>query len=153
MMEMLSLDSIVTILGLLFGGGSLGGIFVWRYTRKQAEAEAKKAEAEAKKAEAEALKEKQDYYQQMADDLAKDRDYYKQERDEYRQAMKRYDERMDELERKVARNGRMVENMRPFMCADLTCKLRKRVHLSEEGEVKKGRSPQPKHEIEPSNED
>ena len=153
MMEMLSLDSIVTILGLLFGGGSLGGIFVWRYTRKQAEAEAKKAEAEAKKAEAEALKEKQDYYQQMADDLAKDRDYYKQERDEYRQAMKRYDERMDELERKVARNGRMVENMRPFMCADLGCKLRKRVVVSDDGEIKKGRSPQPKHEIEPSNED
>lgn len=153
MMEMLSLDSIITILGLLFGGGSLGGIFVWRYTRKQAAAEAMKAEAEAKKAEAEAMKEKQDYYQQMAEDLAKDRDYYKGERDEYRATIKRYDERIDDLERKVARNGRMVETMRPFMCADLSCKLRKRVVVSEEGEVKKPREKKQQHEIEPNNED
>ena len=150
-MEWLSLDSIVTIIGLLFGGGSIGGIFVWRYTKKQAEADAKKAEAEAKKAEAEALKEKQDYYQQMADDLAKDRDYYKQDRDEYRQKLKAYDERMNELERKVARNGRMVENMRPFMCADLRCKLRQRVMVSDDGEIKKS-TPKKKNDIEPNNE-
>ena len=30
----------------------------------------------------------------------------------------------------------MVEAMRPFMCADLACKLRKRVVVSAEGEVK-----------------
>lgn len=158
MMELL--QNIPDWLSLLFGG-SIISLVTWRFARqkaaaeaKEAEAKAKQAEAEAKKAEAEAMKEKQDYYQQMAEDLAKDRDYYKQERDEYRQTIRSYNERMDELERKVARNGRMVENMRPFMCADLTCKLRKRVHLSEEGEVKKGRTPQPKQqEIEPYNED
>lgn len=134
-------DSITNVLSLIFGG-SLISIVTWKFARmkaaaeaKQAEAEAKRAEAEAKKAEAEAMKEKQDYYQQMADDMAKDRDYYKQERNEYRQTIKSYDERIDSLERAVARNGRMVEAMRPFMCADLSCKLRRRVVLSPEGNV------------------
>ena len=128
-------DSITNILSLFFGG-SLISIVTWKFARRKAESEAKKAEAEAKQAEAEAAEAKQDYYQQMMEDLAKDRDYYKQERNEYRQTIKQYDERMDELERKVARNGRMVESLRPFMCADLKCKLRKRVTISEEGEVK-----------------
>lgn len=143
-------DSFTNILSLIFGG-SLISIVTWRFARqkaaaeaKQAEAAAKQAEAEAEKAKAEAIKERQDYYQQMADDIAKDRDYYKQERDEYRLTIKRYDERMDQLERAVARNGRMVEAMRPFMCADLSCKLRKRVILSEDGIPEK--KPQPKKE-------
>lgn len=137
------LSSIPDIVSLLFGG-SLISILTWKFARmkaaaeaKEAEAKAKQAEAEAKKAEAEAMKEKQDYYQQMAEDLAKDRDYYKGERDEYRATIKRYDERIDSLERAVARNGRMVEAMRPFMCADLSCKLRKRVVISENGEIDK----------------
>lgn len=129
-------DSITNILSLLFGG-SLISIITWKFARRKADAEAKKAEAEAKQAEAEAAEAKQDYYQQMMEDLAKDRDYYKQERDEYRHTIKSYDERIDGLERAVARNGRMVEAMRPFMCADLSCKLRKRVVVSEDGEVKK----------------
>lgn len=143
-------DSFTNILSLIFGG-SLISIVTWRFARqkaaaeaKQAEAAAKQAEAEAEKAKAEAVKERQDYYQQMADDIAKDRDYYKQERDEYRMTIKRYDERMDQLERAVARNGRMVEAMRPFMCADLSCKLRKRVILSEDGTLEK--QPKPKKE-------
>ena len=140
------LNNIGDIMSLVFGG-SLISIVTWRFARRRAEAEAKKAEAEAKQAEAEAKQKeaeaqeaKQDYYQQMMEDLAKDRDYYKTERDEYRKTIKQYDERMDELERKVARNGRMVESLRPFMCADLACKLRKRVVISESGEVEEAKS-------------
>lgn len=123
-------DSFTNILSLIFGG-SLISIVTWRFARqkaaaeaKQAEAAAKQAEAEAEKAKAEAIKERQDYYQQMADDIAKDRDYYKQERDEYRMTIKRYDERINHLERAVARNGRMVEAMRPFLCGDMKCQRR-----------------------------
>ena len=133
------INNLTDILGLLFGG-SLISIVTWRFARRKAEADAKKAEAEAKQAEAEAAEAKQDYYQQMMEDLAKDRDYYKTERDEYRRTIKQYDERMDELERKVARNGRMVESLRPFMCADLGCKLRKRVVISADGEVEEAKS-------------
>lgn len=130
------LTNIPDWLSMIFGG-SIISVVTWRFARqkaaaeaKEAEAKAKQAEAEAKKVEAEAMKEKQDYYQQMADDMAKDRDYYKGERDEYRTTIKKYDERMDQLERIQARQGRMIESMRPFLCADLSCKLRKRVVIS-----------------------
>ena len=126
------LTSIPDILSLLFGG-SIISIVTWRFARRKAAADAKQAEAEAKKAEAEAAQEKQEYYQRMMDDIAKDRDYYKTERDEYRHTIKTYDARMDALERKQARQGRQIEMMRPFMCADLSCKLRKRVVLSDDG--------------------
>lgn len=146
-------DSFTNILSLLFGG-SLISIVTWKFARRKAAAEAKQAEAVAKQAEAEAEQkkaeaeqERQNYYQQIIDDIAKDRDYYKHERDEYRETIKGYDVRIDALERTVARNGRMVESMRPFTCADLNCKLRKRVIISEEGEVKKPR--QKNTDIEP----
>ena len=120
-------DSITNILSLLFGG-SVISIVTWRYARRKAEAEAKQAEAEAKKGD-------QDYYQQMMDDIAKDRDYYKKERDCMRDTIKSYDTRIDDLERKVARNGRMVESLRPFICTDLSCKLRHRAVISANGEI------------------
>lgn len=120
-------DSITNILSLLFGG-SVISIVTWRFARRKAEAEAKQAEAEAKKGD-------QDYYQQMIDDVAKDRDYYKKERDEYRDTIKSYDARIDDLERRVARNGRMVESLRPFICTNLDCKLRHRATISAAGEI------------------
>ena len=117
----ITLDAIISLIGMFISGGG-GAFFMWRYQRR--------------KAKAEADKEEQGYYQQMMADIAKDRDYYKQERDEYRATIKQYNERMDDMDRKLARYGRMVESLRPFMCADLGCKLRKRVAISEEGEVK-----------------
>ena len=149
------LTEIPNWLSLIFGG-SIISIVTWRFARqkaaaeaKEAEAKAKQAEAEAKKAEAEAMKEKQDYYQRMADDLAKDRDYYKGERDEYRKTIKQYDERMNLLERNQARQGRMIETMRPFLCADLSCKKRKRVVASDIEEVEKTIRPNKPADIEP----
>jgi hypothetical protein len=112
----ITIESIIGIMGLLLGGGS-GAFFTWRWQKRKAKAEAEKEE--------------QGYYQQMMKDIAADRDYYKQERNDLRQTIKQYDARIDGLERAVARNGRMVEAMRPFLCADMTCKLRKRVVLSE----------------------
>jgi hypothetical protein len=138
-------ESVTNILSLLFGG-SLISIVTWKFARrkadaeaKKAEAEAKSAEAEAKSAEAEAQQEKQNYYQQIIDDIAKDRDYYKRDRDEQRTRMDEMDVKFRELQRDVARNGRMVEAMRPFMCADLKCPHRQRVTISPEGEVEKGK--------------
>lgn len=131
-------DSITNILSLLFGG-SVISIVTWRFARRKAEAEAKQAEAEAKKGD-------QDYYQQMIDDVAKDRDYYKKERDEYRDTIKSYDARIDDLERRVARNGRMVESLRPFICTDLSCKLRHRAVISATGEIDTTEEQQPTNE-------
>lgn len=147
------LTNIPDWLSLIFGG-SIISIVTWRFARqkaaaeaKEAEAKAKQAEAEAEKAKAEALMEKQNYYQQMADDLAKDRDYYKQDRDETRENLDKLsrsvmewkrdtDQTIEDLRRKVARNGRQIEMMRPFMCGDMKCKKRVRVTSLEGVEAK-----------------
>ena len=147
------LTNIPDWLSLLFGG-SLISIVTWRFSRqkaaaeaKEAEAKAKQAEAEAEKAKAEALMEKQNYYQQMVEDVTKDRDYYKQDRDEQREKLDKLtrsvmdwkretDQTIDDLRRQVARNGRQMEAMRPFMCADLKCKKRQLVARLEDVAVK-----------------
>ena len=155
----ITLESIISLIGLFIGGTGIGGFFYWRQSKRKAEAEAKLAEAEAKlkeaeveKAKIEAKKEDQDYYQQLAKDLAEDRedrkrqndelraerDHYKQERNEYRDMLQQRDEEfrkfrrqceddMETLKRTQARQGRMIEAMRPFMCGDLSCKMRQRV--------------------------
>ena len=119
---------------------------------KLAEAEAKLKEAEVEKAKIEAKKEEQDYYQQLAKDIMEDRedrkrqndelraerDHYKNERDDYRDMLAKRDEEfrkfrikteeeLDSLRRNQARQGRMIEAMRPFMCGDLRCPNRQRV--------------------------
>jgi len=135
----ITLEAIISLVGLFVGGGG-GAFFTWRYMRR-------KAKAEAVQAEVDAAKDKQDYYQQIIEDVAKDRDYYKQERDEVRERMDKTvrsfmdwrieadKDRMD-MKMQIAKLGRKVEAMAPFLCGDLSCKLRKHVVLSEDGTVK-----------------
>ena len=155
----ITLESIISLIGLFIGGTGIGSFFLWKQSKRKAIAEAKLAEAEAKlkeaeveKAKIEAKKEEQDYYQQLAKDLAEDRedrkrqndelraerDHYKNERDEYREQLskltdefrdfrRKSEDDMDALKRTQARQGRMIEATRPFMCADLSCKVRQRV--------------------------
>ena len=148
----ITLDAIISLIGLFLGGGG-GAFFTWRYMRR-------KAKAEAQQAEVDTAKDKQEYYQRMIDDVAKDRDYYKQERDEVRERMDKMahsfmDWRMEadkdrmDMKMEIARLGRKVELMAPFMCGDLQCKLRKRVVLSDEGEAKKARQPKSNADVEP----
>lgn len=168
----ISVDTIVTFLSLLIGGGSLGGVFVWRYTKR-------KAAAEAKTAEVDMAQKVQDTYQQMLDDknkevddnhrlieeLRQDRDRYKKDRDELQGQLsklsadiqewkKKSNEEMIELRRMQARQGRQLEAVRPFICSDLTCKKRMRGIISDAGDIdnKDVVSPnQEKSDIEPIN--
>ena len=139
----ITLEAIISLIGLFVGGGG-GAFFTWRYMRR-------KAKAEAMSAEVEAAKEKQEYYRGIIEDVSKDRDYYKQERDEIRERMDKMahsfmDWRMEadkdrmEMKMQIAKLGRKVETMVPFMCGDLQCKLRKHVVLSDAGTPKKPRS-------------
>jgi len=149
----ITLEAIIGLISLLFGGGTIGGVLTWQYMRR-------KAKAEAMSAEVDAAKDKQEYYRGIIDDVAKDRDYYKQERDEVRERMDKMahsfmDWRMEadkdrmDMKMQIAKLGRKVESMAPFLCGDLQCKLRKHVVLSDEGVVKK---PKQKKDIEPNNE-
>jgi hypothetical protein len=149
----ITLEAIIGLISMLFGGGTIGGVLTWQYMRR-------KAKAEAMSAEVDAAKDKQEYYRGIIDDVAKDRDYYKQERDEVRERMDKMahsfmDWRMEadkdrmDMKMQIAKLGRKVESMAPFLCGDLQCKLRKHVVLSDEGVVKK---PKQKKDIEPNNE-
>lgn len=139
----IQMGDVISIITLLVGGGGIGCFFTWRYTRRQAKAEAEQAENTA-------TKEVQDVYQQLISDVKADRDeqrtyieelksdrhHLRQERDELRERIDKTDETVRDLQREVARNGRMVEGMRPFICGRIGCEERKPVIISPEGEVK-----------------
>ena len=141
-MEIISISDIISIVGLLAGGGGIGFFFTWRYARR-------KEAAEAEQAETSAAKEVQDVYQQLIADVKTDRDEQRQyihelkedrkhlrdERDELRNRQDTMEEQIIQLKRDVARNSRMVEGLRPFMCGLLGCKRRKPVTISENGTV------------------
>ena len=158
----ITLDNIIALLSLLIGGGG-GAFFTWRWQRKKAKSEAKAAEAEAEKAKFEAMqanaqltKEIQDSYQQLTADLKanletqqqyndeqkqyiaelkEDRKHLRQDRDELRKRQDSLEETVRTLQADVARNGRMVECMRPFLCGRQGCKDRTPVTISADGEI------------------
>ena len=163
----ITLDSIISILGLFIGGGG-GAFFMWRYQRKKAKAEAETAEVDTVKSMQEAYDKMFQQVNNYLDDATKkveglrqERDHYKAERDDTREQFDKFnknvmewkrntDNTIDELRRQVARNGRQLEAMRPFMCGDLTCKFRQRVTISEEGVVKSAKKAEKQPaEIEP----
>ena len=156
----ITLEAIISLLGLFVGGGG-GAFFTWRYLRR-------KAKAEAVTAEVDAAKDMQDLYQQMLsdtkeeredrkkqiDELRSERDHYKDERNELRDKMDQLtrsfmdwrieaDNDRSKMKMDIAKLGRKVETMVPFMCGDLTCKLRQRVVISDDGVVKKPRQKKP----------
>jgi seryl-tRNA synthetase len=149
----ITLEAIISLLGLFVGGGG-GAFFTWRFLRR-------KAKAEAVTAEIDATKDMQDMYQQMLEDAKKDRedrreqveelradrDHYKAERNELRERMEQLahsfmdwrleaDNDRSKMKMDIAKLGRKVETMVPFMCGDLTCKDRQRVVLADDGTVK-----------------
>ena len=147
---------------------------------KQAEVEVKEKEAEAKAKEIEMAQKVQDTYQEMLDDkinevednhrliaeLREDRDHYKQGymemRDEVEKLSKDFYEfkrdteaERQKMKRDIARNTRIAESSRPFMCGLAPdCAKCVPVIISDEGTVKPSKickkSPQ---NIEPCNED
>lgn len=182
----ITLEAIIGIVSLLFGGGAVGGIFTWRWQRAKAKAEAKQAEVEVKEKEAEAKAKEiemaqkvQDTYQEMLEDknkevednhrliaeLREDRDHYKkgyvEMRDEVEKLSKDfYDFKRDteaerqKMKRDIARNTRIAESSRPFMCGLAPeCHKCVPVIISDEGTVKPKGKRGAKHEIEPNNED
>ena len=161
----ITLEAIISLIGL-FVGGSGGAFFMWKWQKK-------KAKAEAESAEIDAAKDLQDMYQQMLADaktdredrkqqieeLRAERDHYKDERNELRERMEKLtrsfmDWRMEadndrsKMKMDIAKLGRKVETMVPFMCGNLQCKDRQRVVLSDDGTFKTKR-PKKQSDIDP----
>ena len=131
----ITIDTILNVAGLIFGGGALGGLLTWRFTRRKAQAEAIEAEAEAEQKKAEAEQERQNYYQQIIDDIAKDRDYYKTERDNLRQKLDSIAQEVSEIKRTgeeersrlqltVESLTQKVDSMEPKLCYRMECQNR-----------------------------
>ena len=165
----ITLDSIIGILGLLLGGGA-GGFFTWRWQRS-------KAKAEAKSAEVDMAQKVQDTYQQILDDkqkevndnhrliaeLREDRDHYKQGYVEFRDQLDKLqkefrdfrnetEDQRAQMKRDIARNGRQLECLRPFLCGRENCAIRVPVIVSLNGEIEKTIRPETKlNDIEPEN--
>ena len=143
---------------------------------ESAEAEAEQKEAEAEKARIEAnrqfqemyktmfndIKENYDEKQSIIDELRLDRDHYKTEAQEYRGQIEKLTKQFLEfkmnsehdmlaMKRDIARNGRMVECMRPFLCGREGCAIRVPVTISATGELEK--TVRPNMPIEPINND
>lgn len=151
----LNIADIIGLVSLLFGGGAIGGILTWKYTKSKAEAEAKLAQAEAEKAEvdtsqavADMMGTIQDGYQKMIEaqnnhmeemkqyadqqktyiqELKDDRNAIREERNKMQKRLGQLNDELDDVKRTVARQGRQIEGMRPFMCGDLQCKKRQLV--------------------------
>ena len=145
----ISLSDIISIATLLLGGGGIGAFFTWRYVRREAKA---KAEIE----EVKMAQEVQNTYQEMLTDkqkevddnhrliaeLREDRDHYKQGYIEFRDQLDKLqkefrnfrnetEDQRAQMKRDIARNGRQLEALRPFLCADMKCQKRVRVAISD----------------------
>lgn len=135
-MMSLTFNDIYQMATLLLGGAGVSAFFTWKYVKREAKA---KAEIE----EVNMAQKVQDTYQEILDDkdktaadnrrliqeLREDRDHFRNMYMEVRNRQDKTDETVRQLQEQVARNGRMVKSMRPFLCADLTCKHRQSVVL------------------------
>ena len=131
-----------TIVGIIISiVTAIGGWEAIKYLINR-KSEKRKSEAEADSAATSVIKQMQEAYQVFISDakgaIEDDHKYIsalKEERNELRKRIDETDEKVRDLQREVARNGRMVEGLRPFICGRLECKRRLAVAISAKGEV------------------
>jgi FtsZ-interacting cell division protein ZipA len=139
-MDMEVYSIINTLVTIFFGGG---WFLHWRASRR-------KANGEAKQTEAQANKEAQEYYNTTLADVNRtlgevraERDHYKDERDEERKENREMRQKYRQLEEKVtqidleykkdvARLGRRLDCISPFLCGVAGCMRRTKVSLMED---------------------
>lgn len=122
--------------------GGLVALVTIRATRRKADAEASAADANAFSGAREAyqatIEDLNGYLvkiRQERDEIFKDREEIRRENEDLRKRQNDVDERVRGLEAKVARNGRIVASMRPYLCYLIGCKKRilNPVEQSEDG--------------------
>lgn len=138
----ITLDTLINIATLLLGSGS-GAFFTWKWISR-------KSKAEAQEAEVDMAQKVQDTYQQMLTDkqtevddknriiteLRQDRDHFREDRNEMRERLDKTERKIHELEDRVARNGRQMAGMSPFLCTRHRCKERLTALVTTDGEIK-----------------
>lgn len=128
------INSIESVLGLLLGGGGLGALFTWRWTKRKLNAEASSSEVDLAQKVQDTYQDMLEYKQKEVEDnhrlieeLRADRDHYKQCYEEMRSRQDKTDEKVRGLEEKVAENTKEMTYLRPFLCGKIGCKLREKM--------------------------
>ena len=93
-----------------------------------------------------------DEQKQYIAELKEDRRHLREERDDLRNRQDKTDENVRDLQMKVARYGRILECMRPFLCGRDGCAIRVPVTISPSGEIETTVRPA-KNDIDPYNGD
>lgn len=135
-------STLLELIGLFIGTGGLTGFIVALLTIRY---ERQKAKGEAHSAKYDGMKVEQDTYQELIEDLRKDRQRLKEENadqqtyiNELKAERKQLREERNELRNtivemrkelqsqgdKLARLGRIVNAMKPLICASVGCKTR-----------------------------
>ena len=136
------METIITIIVSVVT--AVGGWEAIRYFINR-KSEKRKSEAEADSAATAVIKEIQETYQIFISDakntleedrqyigrLKDDRKHLMEERDDLRKRIDETEEKVRDLQREVARNGRMVEALRPLICGVIGCRNRKPVTISD----------------------
>lgn len=123
------LNVILSVLTLICGGG---WFINWRAARRKSDGEATVAEADGWKAQ-------QDVYQQTIADMEKFNDMYRkynttliEENSELRKNYAELVKVQDSQQREIARLGRRIDGITPFLCGFVGCQNRVRVDLKED---------------------
>ena len=129
----ITIDSIISVLGLIFGGSGIGWFITWRWQKAKAKAEAKQAEAEAKQKETDAksaeidmAQKVQDTYQQILDDKQKEVEdnhrliaELREDRDHYKQGYSEFRDKVDQLQKELREFKNETEEERCKMKSDI----------------------------------
>ena len=129
----ITIDSIISVLGLIFGGSGIGWFITWRWQKAKAKAEAKQAEAEVKEKEADAkaaevdmAQKVQDTYQQMLEDKQKEVEdnhrliaELREDRDHYKQGYAEFRDQVDQLQKEFREFKNSTEDERNKMKRDI----------------------------------
>ena len=134
-MEMNVFDVITTVATIILGGGW----FIYYRANKR------KANGEATQSEAEGWRSMQEVYQKTIEDMKiinedarQDRDHFKESRnalraenEEMRKKYKEMEEQIMQQKKDIARLGRRIDGITPFLCGVVGCQRRKKVDISD----------------------
>lgn len=129
----IGIDTWIAIIGLLLGGGGIGTFFTWKYTKRKEKAEADTAVQDVYQQLIADIKTDRDEQKAYISELKEDRRHLRVERDELRNRQDKLEDDIFQLKRQVARNGRMVECLRPLVCGRRGCPDRLPAEILEEG--------------------
>ena len=115
---------ILGILGLLVGGG-----ISWIFTVKAIK---RKADGESQLVVADSWKSVQDVYQQTIEDLNKYCEDIRKDRNNLREERDQHKQETENMRKAIARQGRKIEALSPFLCGVVGCINRTKVELKEE---------------------